>query len=214
MKTLHQASLLDLMMEPEADHCDDGGEEAHIEVSSDMRAIIPWIEPSSQETLRAAQERLTSGLTKGMGCPCCGRMAKVYKRKINETMAKGLLWLVRSYHSAKKIHPSSPGWVNVASNAPRAIVQSNQLPTLRWWGLVERMPEEEGSKKKHSGLWRPTEHGIALVEGRHRVPDAVYTLFGHPIGFSDNLVFLDECNGGFSYPDVMSWVDKQLSGKF
>jgi len=131
----------------------------------------------------------------GGTCPCCSRWGKVYPRNINETMARSLIWLCNA--------PSKNGWVDVPSHAPRWIVRSNQLPTLRWWELVERAHSTD-EKKKHSGLWRPTELGRSFAEGKIAIPKTVYTYAGEREKYGEATVFIRECFGShFSYQEVM-----------
>ena len=121
----------------------------------------------------------------GGHCPVCDRWGKIYGRAINETMAKSLIWLV----GAQK---NESGWVDVPATAPRWLVQSNQLPTLKWWGLVERLPNDAESKNKHSGLWRPTALGYDFVNAGARVPKKVFTYNDNVEGHSTETVSLPE----------------------
>lgn len=130
----------------------------------------------------------------GGHCPCCDRWGKVYPRSLNETMARSLVWLA---------HNSANGdWVDVPRRAPRWLVRSNQLPTLRWWGLVERLDTEDKAKK-HSGLWRATPRGVMFAQNRLQVPKKVYTYNAEVEGFSEELVTIKDCIEQFDYSAVM-----------
>jgi len=130
----------------------------------------------------------------GGHCPCCDRWGKIYPRSLNETMARSLIWL--AHHSA------TGDWVDVPKHAPRWLVRSNQLPTLRWWGLVERL-ETEDKTKKHSGLWRATQRGHLFAQNRLRVPKKVYTYNAKVEGFGEEQVAIKDCIESFDYSDVM-----------
>ena len=144
-------------------------------------------------TLREEWRQVIEG--EGDRCPCCDRWGRIYKRHINETMARSLMWLCDA--------PTEKGWVNVPVHAPRWLVRSNQLPTLRWWELVERAGSDD-VKKKHSGLWRPTDLGRAFASGKVAVPKTVFTYNGTREKYGDEEVFISECFGTyFSYADVM-----------
>lgn len=131
----------------------------------------------------------------GGHCPCCERWGRVYKRSINETMARSLIWLCKA--------PSVDGWVDVPNQAPRWLIRSNQLPTLRWWDLVQRAKSEDVDKK-HSGMWRPTELGIAFVKGEVSMPKTVYTYAGEREKYGDEVIKITDCFGShFSYAEVM-----------
>ncbi len=130
-------------------------------------------------------------------CPVCARWGKIYGRSLNETMARSLIWLVST--------PLENGWVDVPLKGPRWLVRSNQLPTLKWWGLVERCPADEKSKIKHSGLWRPTDLGYDFVRSAVRVPKKVFTYNDQVEAHSTETVSIDQCfNTHFDYQEVMN----------
>lgn len=132
-------------------------------------------------------------------CPVCDRWGKVYGRSINMTMARSLIWLCRE---ASK---DPDAWVDVPNTAPRSIVRTNQLPTLAWWGLVERCYKNEVNKTKYSGLWKPTAKGWQFYRGEINIPHKVYTYNNTVEGFSDVLVFIKDCfETMFDYQEVMS----------
>jgi hypothetical protein len=146
--------------------------------------------------LRAIRSVWRSVIEKDGGrCPCCDRWGKVYARPINETMARSLIWLCNA--------PSKNGWVDVPTEAPRWLVRSNQLPTLRWWDLVERAHGKE-IDKKYSGFWRPTELGRSFAEGKIAMPKAVFTYNGERERYGEETIRIHECFGSyFSYQEVM-----------
>lgn len=135
---------------------------------------------------------------KGEGgrCPCCQRWGKIYLRKINNSMARSLIWLCNT-------PLNEAGWVDIPRTAPRWLVRTNQLPTLRWWDLVER--HVAGDKKvKHSGFWRPTGKGKAFVEGLIKMPVGVWTYDATVVKYTDEMVSIKEClDEDFSYEEVM-----------
>lgn len=136
--------------------------------------------------------------TTGAHCPVCDRWGKIYGISLNRTMAKSLIWLL----GAKK---DEDGWADVPQNAPRWIVRSNQLTTLKRWNLVERRPNDPESKTKFSGMWRPTELGCSFANRQTSVPKKVFTYHDVVQGFSDDLVTIDQCfDEVFDYEAMMS----------
>lgn len=134
----------------------------------------------------------------GGPCPCCDRFGKIYARTINRTMAKSLVWL----HNQTR---GSDRYVDVPQTAPKWITASNQLPTLRWWGLVERPPHDQPDIKKHSGMWRLTTAGRFFVTGLTRIPRKVWTLNGEPVDYSTEETDITDCfSSGFDYAEVMA----------
>ena len=146
---------------------------------------------SCVEELREAWQEITQH--EGGHCPVCDRWGKIYARAVNETMARSLIWLA-----------ARDGWVDVPRDGPRWVVRSNQLPTLRWWGLVERQ-ENHDPKNKHSGMWRATEKGRGFASNTVSVPYKVFTYNAEPVAWSDAVIHIAECFGTrFDYEAVMS----------
>jgi hypothetical protein len=131
-------------------------------------------------------------------CPCCLRWGKVYGRPLNETMARSLIWLC---FSEKELD----GWTNVAQNAPRWIVRSNQLSTLSWWGLVERLTIEDKNKKtKFTGKWRATHLGFEFIHEQIEIPQKVFTYNDTVEGVSEKTIKISDCFGEiFDYQEIM-----------
>lgn len=141
-------------------------------------------------------------------CPCCDRWGKVYGRAINKTMADSLEWL---YH--KNTAMGVRTWIDVPNTAPTFVIRSNQLPTLRWWGLVERQEKDPTDKlQKHSGKWRITLKGADFVEGKLLVPKKVFTYNGEVTSTSDELVAFSNCTGDFDYEATMMPVPVAVGG--
>lgn len=141
-------------------------------------------------------------------CPCCARWGKVYNRQINGTMAFSLAWL---YGQNKK--KGIREWIDVPNTAPKFVLRSNQLSTLRWWGLVERQLPEPDDTNKHSGMWRMTLRGMDFVDNLVLVPKKVFTYNGEVVKVSDELVSFESCKDKrFDYNEVMSGSTPDLVG--
>lgn len=147
------------------------------------------------DTLAEARALVESNLDEGMECPCCGQLARKYKRKLNSTMARGLIWLVRQ----------GPRWVDVPAEGPRWLTKTNQHATLRWWDLVERLSSDDPAKK-HSGMWQATQVGIDFVYRRTTVPAHVYHFNNTVMGFSGESIDIEAALGShFDYAEMMGW---------
>ena len=133
-------------------------------------------------------------------CPCCDRFGKVYARALNKTMILSLQWLYKANQEA-----GLREWIDVPNTAPKSVLRSNQLASLRWWGLVERqLPDPEDKKVKHSGKWRVTLRGLDFVEGSLLVPRKVSTYNGEVVSFSDDEVAIKDVVADFNYEAVMT----------
>jgi hypothetical protein len=111
-------------------------------------------------------------------------------------MARSLIWLCHA--------PTvEDGWVNVPTQAPRWLVRSNQLPTLRWWDLVYRASSDE-QDRRFSGMWRPTALGRAFAAGSVEIPRTVYTYNGEREKYGTARIRIADCfDSHFSYQEVM-----------
>lgn len=147
-------------------------------------------------TLNEAKANWKETVKIGGVCPCCDRFGKIYSRPINESMIRAFLWVWTKYGTE---------WVNIPENAPQWLVRTNQLPTLRWWALVER--DEDCFNKKNSGIWRITEKGKEFALGRIQVQKNAITYNGEPIGFEGKMVDINSKYGKFNYHEIMQRVN-------
>jgi len=151
-------------------------------------AWTAWADPADSEpepssglrmemSLRDARTYLRRRMTDGAVCPCCDRHAQIYRRRLNSTMARGLLWLVQAAGQVG-------AFVDVPARAPRWLVKTNQLSTGKYWGLLAQAERAEGQRGKTSGIWRPTLRGIHFALDRIRIPAYVYHYNDTALGFS------------------------------
>jgi hypothetical protein len=133
----------------------------------------------------------------GGHCPVCDRWGKINVRSINRTMARSLIWLCNT----KK---DEGGWVEVPRKGPSYVTTTNQLPSLRWWGLIERKPNDDPAKK-HSGIWRPTKLGFDFMNGKVKVAKKVYVYNKEVEMISQDKVDIYDCfKDVFDYREIMN----------
>lgn len=130
----------------------------------------------------------------GQSCPCCGQLAKVYRRKIHATMARDL---VTAYRTA------GYEWFHL----PTVLGGRHQgdFPKLAHWQLIEEMPAVRDDGSPRAGWWRITPKGAAFVRDLARVQKyariyngQVLELTGDPVGIRDAL------GTRFRYDDLMA----------
>lgn len=112
--------------------------------------------------------------TKAIECPCCGRKAKFYNRKLNAKLCLALIHIVKYYRH----HPSQPDqldyfdYSDLFNEYPQLKVD---FPKLQYWDLVEA----KGSIKKRKGesvfvketrMYRISENGIKFAQREVAVP--------------------------------------------
>ena len=111
---------------------------------------------------------------KGIECPCCGRKAKFYKRKLNHKLCLALIHITKWYRH----HPSQPNqldyfdYTELLQDYPELKVD---FPKLQYWDLVEA----KGSIKKRYGkeifvkeqkMYRISENGVKFVQREVAIP--------------------------------------------
>lgn len=136
----------------------------------------------SNSTVKAARRYVKSNLRlDGVRCPCCTRLAKIYKRPIYAAMAKALIMIVKA---SETLSESSNGWFHIEDrildNGGPAKVSLSSLTNagyskLAYWGLIE-------SQSNNSGFWRATDLGVDFVKGRATVLSHVELYDGEFLG--------------------------------
>lgn len=108
-------------------------------------------------TLVEAREWLRDRIDHGAHCPCCGQLAKVYRRKINAGMAVALIRLCIASRGDAFVHlpPIDPSHGDAAK--------------MVHWGLIEEelTTRPDGGR---AGYWRPTPRGRRWAHNRSTVP--------------------------------------------
>jgi Holliday junction resolvase RusA-like endonuclease len=176
--------------------------EAHVVPGSTAVASFA----SFGEALTAARATLQEASFESAGatCPCCDKFVKRYRRMLNATMARGLIWLVKA---------SGPDlqWIHFNKVAPRELSnKGGSLATLIHWELVEQMPKnalpkEEQARKRTSGSWRPTAKGIAFARNQLQVPSHVHLYNDAIEGWSEKPIDIVQALGkAFHYGELMA----------
>ena len=159
---------------------------------------------SKGKSLWQARTELLEDIEDGTTCPCCGQLAKVYKRKLNKEMARWLVWLVNKYLnlSATSSKEWCSDWVDVRDSK----VRGGDYAKLALWGLAKRKPVGEESKSRTSGLWKPTPSGIDFSMGRSTVPSHLYLYNNEVVRASEVQTSIGKALGeDFDYQDVFYW---------
>lgn len=185
-------------------------DEAHDETHDDPHAVS---EPSAAASFASFGEALTAARatlqeasfeSAGATCPCCDKFVKRYRRLLNATMARGLIWLVKA---------SGPDlqWIHFNKVAPRELSnKGGSLATLVHWEMVEQMPKnalpkEERAAKRTSGFWRPTAKGVAFAHHQLQVPSHVHLYNDAVEGWSESQVDIVRALGkAFHYGELMA----------
>jgi hypothetical protein len=134
--------------------------------------------PDPSWTLEEARAWLLLRVDSGAACPLCTQFSKVYQRRINSAMTRGM---IRLYVSAGLTFAHTP-----------TLVRSHEFAQLQWWELIEEKAAvvDEG----RTGFWRVTEKGRAWLREEIEVPkyariydQRLLGLTGDPIGVREAL---------------------------
>lgn len=177
------------------------------------------------DTLSQAQIRVQAHLEDpgGIPCPCCGQLAKRYRRKINAQMATALIKL---HHAMTKweyrekcgffdtVPPDDPASAGVLRDDGRIYLH---LPTLlgktadeaklHYWHLIDPLlaTREDGSPR--NGWWTVTDRGRAYVRGEDQLTKYALIFDGCVNGFDGPQVGIRDALGTrFNYDDLMGGV--------
>lgn len=143
-------------------------------------------------SLGQAKQWLRTRVEEGERCPCCGQMAKVYKRKINSGMAKALIVMYKH---------AGTDWFYLPNI--RSQWQGRDEAILRYFGLIEEATEkrEDGGR---AGWWRVTEVGQAYVLNQTKTYKYARVYDGKCMGLVGDLVGIKEALGDkFDYAELM-----------
>lgn len=152
-------------------------------------------------TVREARQMLAKILKDGDHCPCCGRFAKIYRRKLNERIARVLIAMSHKHEAGIK-------WVYLPSIGGRdstdvPAARSGEHAFAKHWGLIERNIEEGGR-----GHWRLTEKGWKFIREEIRVPKYA-NLYNNRLLWFDSkqtVSVIDVLKTRFIYEELMAGI--------
>jgi hypothetical protein len=147
--------------------------------------------------LTEAQDWVTKNRGEGCVCPCCGQIAKIYKRKLNNGMALELIALYKLSMAEQD--------TEYFHHTKFAKLTCGEISKLVYWGLTEEKPKStEDNSIKTSGYWKITPNGKLFVENELSVQSHVYLYDAKLLGFSDERITIIESLGKkFSYSELM-----------
>jgi len=135
---------------------------------------------AAQEDMEFLQKQVRSEALRldGDECPTCGSHVSYIKVTISNSMVRYLRALVNSYDE-------SPRFYHHRELFEAGEKASTNGTRLVHWGLIER--------SKDKGYYKPTEDGIAFINGDLPVPRYVILFNNEPVEYAERLVHIGEC---------------------
>ena len=145
-------------------------------------------------TVPDAKTWLRGHVDEGALCPCCGQLAKVYRRKLNTVHAHSLVLMWRA---------AGMEWQHVPTTVEPITKGGGEAAKLRLWGLIEEELERRPDGGR-SGWWRITERGRAFVLGETTVPRFAVLYDNRCLGVEGERIDIREALGDkFDYGELM-----------
>jgi hypothetical protein len=134
---------------------------------------------------------LKAQLDDGVTCPCCGQLAKVYKRQINGQMARVLIMMHKASPDGGEVHLPT-------------LYRGADTAKLAYWELIKEReePRPDGGR---AGWWCVTDKGRAFINGRIAVPQYARVYNGQLLNLTGPPVDIRTALGkNFDYSELMA----------
>jgi len=156
-------------------------------------------------TLNDAIDWTGSHMRQGAYCPCCGQLTKIYRRKLNSSMAYALILIY------KRSRQETGGWFHVPSHIAGLGLKGAVAAAIRgdWaklvhWELIEPQQGPHEGEGRTSGIWRVTERGRDFVLGLTREREYVLIYDGNCIGLDGDLISIQTAlKNRFNYEELL-----------
>lgn len=157
--------------------------------------MIPM--PPVTSTIEEGKQYLRKNWEKGVPCPCCGQMVKLYTRHIYARMALDLIDLY-------KLDRNNPNqYFHITEIEGNRRSGGGDFAKLVYWGLVVEQKNDDETKRT-SGYWAITKKGRDFVNIKITVPKSVKIFDGKFFGYSEKHVTIrDSLGKKFDYSELM-----------
>lgn len=130
-------------------------------------------------------------------CPCCGRYAQVYKRRLHTSVC---LQLIKLYKLG--------GWhkyVHISQLIPKGVGGSGDFTKAKYWKLIVEQPTDAGEKS--NGGWMLTPDGVAYVRNQIALPEWAYVYDDQVLKYDGRMVRIAQAvEKKFDYSEIMEAV--------
>lgn len=143
---------------------------------------------NKETTVSEAIASIVKNVESGSVCPCCGQLAKAYKRRIRGNHTRFLVDVAR-------LATAEDPWVHYS----KCFFAGRDYAYLRHFGLAETRERE--------GLWKITPHGERFLMGEEGagVPEWILVFNNEVVVRAEKVVSARDClaQGGFDYDKLM-----------
>jgi len=156
-------------------------------------------------SLEEAKKWLRERVKDGAKCPCCTQFAKVYKRKINSSMACVLTVVAKFFRRSPDPWLHVPSYIESQPLPPkvRAAVRGDWAK-LVYWRCLEAKPGEREDGSTRIGFWRITQVGMDFVSGTIQLPKYARIYDDRCLGLvGDRISITDALGDRFNYDELM-----------
>jgi hypothetical protein len=144
---------------------------------------------------------------KGVSCPVCNQLVKIYNRKFNSGMARILIEIFR--YDAESKPENGYFHIHRVMTARRLNATNMEYSKLKYWGFIESKKESALPEKKSTGFWRITEKGKSFVQNKIMVySHIVLDQNGRFLGYNGEYIDIRSALGQkFNYSELMYSYD-------
>jgi hypothetical protein len=158
-----------------------------------------------ETTLQEAKDHLRENFEGGTDCPCCGQSVKLYKRKLNSSMAYVLVLMASTTEIGEFVHvPSLIAGRGDLKPAMAAAVRGDWAK-LKHWGFIASDQQKRPDGSKRSGWWAVTTPGRLFALGKSRAKSHVHIYNGKSRAYEvAGTVSIEEALGDrFNFSELM-----------
>lgn len=163
-------------------------------------------------TLAEVKVYLRENCEKGIDCPACGRVVKIYKYTMNSGMAFALITM----YKLTQANPNENYFHVQKDFAEKFGTNANALhySLMKWWGFMLPQPNTDPDRKG-TGYWCLTEKGKRFVLGQLSTPRQVHIYDNKCVGYSEEHTNIHQAlQDKFDFKELMGQyfenVDKNL----
>ena len=131
--------------------------------------VDPVPDKYDNRPLGESRAHIQKNAEKGVPCPCCGQMVKIYRRKFSAGMAATLVAMYRELRLRERSGSPDP-WIHVEHDlveTGKSPKRARDFSIMRFFGLIQpkaRKTRTTGSTAEDTGYWTLTPLGRTCCE--------------------------------------------------